>query len=174
MGAWLKGMKSELVFCSVWERGARCFIFSAGIVMLITSYAKVITAIGSDQILHEADPIFKLHYRSLLLIIGGLEFIIGLLALFERKWGWSAIAIVWIASCFGIYRVGLSWVGWHKPCSCLGTITDTIHLSPNTVEWILRAVIAYLALGSLFALSWIWCQGKGPGNPDVRDLARFF
>ena len=59
-----------------------------------------------------------------------------------------------------LLRFGLWWMGWHKPCNCLGNLTDALHLSPQTADNIMKVVLAYLLIGSYGLLFWGWWRRK--------------
>jgi len=56
-----------------------------------------------------------------------------------------------LATNFVVYRVGLWWIGWHRPCGCLGNLTDLLGISPHTADTIMKLVLAYLLAGTLLA-----------------------
>jgi hypothetical protein len=55
---------------------------------------------------------------------------------------------------FLVYRLGLILVHYHKPCSCLGHLSDALHISPNAVNIAMKIVLEYLLLGSFAMLFW--------------------
>jgi hypothetical protein len=57
-----------------------------------------------------------------------------------------------------MYRLGLWWMDWKKPCSCLGNLTDALHISPQTADNITKVLLAYLLIGSYGLLLWQWKQ----------------
>lgn len=68
--------------------------------------------------------------------------------------------MAWISSDFVVYRVGLWWMNWHRPCNCLCNCldnrTDALHISPQTADNIKNLILAYLLIGSyaLLFLNW--------------------
>jgi hypothetical protein len=72
-----------------------------------------------------------------------------------------------------IYRIGLDWVGYHKPCSCLGTLTDSLHIPPQTADGAMKMILGYLIVGSFSTLFWLWRhRGKveeRSQNPEVKS-----
>jgi len=45
-------------------------------------------------------------------------------------------------------------MGWHRPCGCLGNLTDLdlLGISPHTADTIMKLVLAYLLVGSYWLL----------------------
>ena len=127
---------------------------------MVTSVAKRISASGSARILQYPDPVFYISFRHVFWIVGGLELLVALVCFFGKWMGLQAGLVAWLASTFMAYRLNLVWVGWHKPCSCLGNLTDTLHISPQTADTAMKIVLGYLLLGSYAALFWLWKQRR--------------
>jgi hypothetical protein len=51
-------------------------------------------------------------------------------------------------------------VGYHKPCSCLGNLTDALHIPPPMADTAMKIILAYLLIGSYATLFWLWRQRK--------------
>jgi len=132
------------------------FNLSAGVILLITGAAKVISAFGHAEILQRTDPILPLRFNHLMLAAGALELLVAAVCFFD-KWRVPAnFLTAWLATSFLIYRIGLWWIGWHRPCHCLGDFADAIGISSQTADAIMKGVLAYLLIGSyasLFRLS---------------------
>ena len=47
-------------------------------------------------------------------------------------------------------------MGWHKPCGCLGNLTDALGISPETADTVAKVLLAYLLIGSYALLVWEW------------------
>jgi len=138
----------------------RWFVWSAGVLFVITGLAKAFSATGSARALEVADPIIGIPFRHLLLLVGLLELCIAFFCLFTDKRQFSLLAVTWLATNFVVYRVGLWWMGWHRPCGCLGNLTDLLGISPHTADTIMKLVLAYLLIGSYGFLLWRWIQGS--------------
>jgi len=130
----------------------RWFVWSAGVLFGITGLAKVFSATGSARALDVADPIISISFRHLLLAVGLLELFIAFFCLFTDKRQFSLLAVAWLATNFVVYRVGLWWMGWHRPCGCLGNLTDLLRISPRAADNIMKSVLAYLLVGSYWLL----------------------
>jgi len=60
-----------------------------------------------------------------------------------------------------VYRLGLWWMHWHRPCSCLGNLTDALHISPQVADNVMKVLLAYLLIGSYGLLIWKrWLERK--------------
>jgi hypothetical protein len=141
-------------------KGIRFFIHSAGVLIFITAAAKLISSFGSAHILHNLDPILNISFRTVFWIVGILEIIIALICLLGKKTEPQVGLLAWLATSFLVYRLGLFWIGYDKPCSCLGNLTDALHISPRMTDTGMKVVLAYLLIGSYAALFWLWKEKR--------------
>jgi hypothetical protein len=146
------------------EKLARCYLSSAGVILFVTGVAKLASSGGSARALQTIDPIIGLPFGTLFFVVGVLELVNSHYIL---KWAEvlpRAMLVAWISTCFLVYRIGLVWVGWHKPCGCLGTFTEALHMSPQTADTIMKFVLGYLLAGSYACLLACWRKGAGAGH----------
>ena len=138
----------------------RLFLYSAGAILLLTAAAKFISSLGHGRILLTADPLIALPFRELFLIACVIEAIAALTCFFSRQPWLSAGLVAWLATSLVAYRFGLWKIGWHKPCSCLGNLTDALHIPPQTADTAMKIILAYLLVGSYATLFWLWRQRR--------------
>jgi len=131
------------------------FIVSAGGVLLITGIAKVVSASGSARLLDISDPIFAVSFRNLMLLVGLLELAVSAICFLTLKRQLSLCLVGWLATSFLLYRSGLWFLNWNRPCSCLGSLTDALHLSPELAETIAKVLSVYLLVGSITSLLYL-------------------
>ena len=151
---------------------ARLFCYSAAVVLLLTATAKFISSFGHGTILQTHDPLTGFQFQNLFRIVGSIEVAVAMICIFSKQMWPPAGLVAWLATCFMIYRLGLAWVGYHRPCSCMGNLTDAIHIPPQTADTAMKIVLAYLLIGSYASLFWLWRQhGKAEGrmmNEEVK------
>jgi hypothetical protein len=136
------------------------FAMSAASILLITGLAKIVSGLGSAKILTYHDPLLLMSFRQLLLLAGIVELTISIVCVFEKKPKVSIMLLLWISLVFCSYRVGLYWIGYHRPCPCMGNLTDDLHLSPQIANLIMTGVLAYLLSGSLAASAYLWTKQR--------------
>ncbi|MGN6556312.1 MAG: MauE/DoxX family redox-associated membrane protein [Verrucomicrobiota bacterium] len=134
----------------------RLFCWSAGLLFLVTAVSKFVSAGGSARVLQVPDPLLGLPFGTVFWIVGGIETTVALFCFFGKRPALQTGLVAWLASNFVIYRIGLKWVGYHKPCSCLGNLTDALHISPETADTTMKVVLGYLLIGSYASLFWLW------------------
>ena len=136
------------------------FVPSGAAILGITGIAKVWSAFGNMKLLAAADPIMGISFGNLMLAVGCLELVIAGVCVFSKSQQLKLGLIAWLATNFVVYRIGLWWMGWKKPCSCLGNLTDALHLSPQLADNIMKVILAYLLIGSYGLLFWQWRQWR--------------
>jgi hypothetical protein len=147
------------------------FLLSAGVILTITGSGKILAAFGTAQALTVADPIDGLKFKYLLPVVGIAELVIAAVCIFPKTIRLAMVLVAWLSTNFALYRLGLWWIGWHKPCSCMGSLTDALHISPEAADNIMKIVLAYLLIGSYANLFWLWRQKKldPPATPSVES-----
>ena len=136
------------------------FIFSAGVLLLITAVAKIVSANGDARILQMPDPVLAISFRHIFWIVGIVELLVVYVCLFDRHLELQSALVGWLATSFILYRCGRWWVGYYKPCSCLGNLTDALHIPPQTADTAMKIILAYLLIGSYATLFWLWRQKR--------------
>jgi hypothetical protein len=130
------------------------------VALVLTGLAKVCGAIGAARALDTPDPLVGIPFRQLLLLVGLAELFIAFFCLFTDKRRFSLAAVAWLSTNFLVYRLGLWFIGWHRPCGCLGNLTDMLHISPRAADNMMKVVLAYLLLGSYAILFREGRQGR--------------
>jgi hypothetical protein len=150
------------------------FVRSATVILAVTGVAKVWTAFAPMKLLAVADPIMGISFGHLMLVVGVVELVIASICLFGKSQTLKLGLIAWLATNFVVYRFGLWWMGWHKPCSCLGNLTDALHISPQLADNIMKVILAYLLLGSygLLFLQWRKSGVAVPNNPAAPQVVQ--
>jgi len=132
------------------------FILSAGAILAITGIAKVWSGLGGSKFLAVIDPITGIKFGQLMLVFGAAEIVIAAICFFSKRQTLALGLVAWMSTNFVVYRLGLWSMDWKKPCSCLGNLTDALHLSPQTADNIMKVLLAYLLIGSYGLLIWQW------------------
>lgn len=140
--------------------GYRKFYLSAGAILAVTGAAKVWSAFGNSKFLALVDPIVGIKFGPLMLMVGVVEIAIALVCFFSKRQTLALGLVAWMSTNFVVYRIGLWWMGWKKPCSCLGNLTDALHITPQTADNIMKVLLAYLLIGSYGLLIWQWRAGR--------------
>lgn len=129
-------------------------------ILTVTGVWKIWSGLGSSKFLAVVDPIIGIKFGQLMLVVGLAEIVIALVCFFSKRQTLALGLVAWMSTNFVVYRLGLWWMGWKKPCSCLGNLTDALHISPETADNIMKAILTYLLIGSYGLLIWQWKEGK--------------
>jgi hypothetical protein len=148
----------------------RLFIFSAGLLLLFTSVAKLISVGGSARIWEVDDPILHIELRHLFWLVGLLELVVSAICFFSKQVWLAAGLVAWLSSIFCFYRLGLVLIGFQKPCPCLGNLTEALHISLPTAALVMRLILAYLFIGSYSALFSLIRLKKAASRPIQRSV----
>src|SRR6185295_1259152 len=123
--------------------------WTAAAVLTVTGIAKASGAFGNAQVLGTADPLLVLQFRHLMLLVSAVELFVACMCFFVENRPVLKIALIaWMASNFFVYRLGLWWLEWKHPCSCLGNLTDALQISPQSADNLIKVLLAYLLIGS--------------------------
>lgn len=136
------------------------FIKTAGLLLTTIAIAKFISSAGSAHILQDTDPILIIPFQKVLWIVGAVELAIALTCLFGRHIVLQIGLVAWLTTAFVTYRLGIVWLGYHKPCPCLGNLTDALQIPLRTVDTTMKIILAYLLIGSYATLFWFWMQKR--------------
>lgn len=132
----------------------------AGILLFFTAAAKLISSFGDAEILQRPDPLLGISNQHVFWIVGTLELAIALVCLSGRMLALKAGLVAWLATAFIAYRLGLWWIGYEKPCSCLGNLTDLLLIPRETAHTAIMVILAYLFMASYGTLFWLWRQKR--------------
>ncbi len=124
------------------------FVLISGVILAITGVAKVWSGLGNSKFLTVVDPIIGIKFGQLMLAVGAAEIVIALVCFFSKRQTLALGLVAWMSTNFVVYRLGLWWMDWKKPCSCLGNLTDALHISPQTADNIMKLLLACLLIGS--------------------------
>jgi len=143
-------------------RLSRIAIRVSGCMLILTGVVKLLSAAGNSAIVKTLDPIFGVPFEKIFLFVGLVELIVGTVCLFGKNVTIQVFLLVWLSTCILIYRLSLYWIGWVKPCSCLGNLTGSLHISSKAADTIMKVILMYLLIGSYAMLFLLWRQGKRP------------
>ncbi len=101
-----------------------------------------------------ADPIAGIPFGWLLLAVGVLELVIAGVCFCSRNERLAALLVAWLATNFLVYRLCLWWMGWHRPCGCMGSLTSALHLSEKAADNVMKVVLACLRVGNVLPVFW--------------------
>lgn len=127
----------------------------AAVLLTITALAKLVSSMGSAGILVYPDPVFLISFRSLMRLVAAVELLVALVCLYARNNYFRAACISVLATNFLLYRVASFSVGYQKLCSCLGNLTDALHIRPSNAEMIVKVILGYLLFVGYGTLFWL-------------------
>jgi hypothetical protein len=110
-------------------------------------------------------------FLNLFRIVGGIEVAIALACIFSKRTWLPTGLLAWLATSFLAYRIGLVAVGYHRPCSCMGNLTDALHIPPQTADTAMKIILAYLLIGGAWKnCGCCWILAKAAARSGVVKL----
>lgn len=138
----------------------KSFVKSAGFILLAAALSRFLIAFSSAQFLSLPDPALGIPLRYSVFAVGGIELLVAVICLFGKniyfKTGWLA----WLATNYVVFQVGLFWMHCHPQATCIGSLTDPLHLSRGFYGWCTLFLAIYLVTGSYTALITLWLGGR--------------
>jgi len=102
----------------------------------------------------------------MLLIMATVELLTAACLLLKRAAPFKYLCAAWLGGNFLLYRLALTLLKPGMPCKCLGTITDTLHISNRLAGLLLTAVALYLLLGGLWSYARLKRSARRGGEID--------
>ena len=149
----------------------KAFIYSAGGILLVAALTRFIIAAGNSPILLLPEPMLGIPLRYAVLIVGGFELTVALICLFGKQVGLQVGLLAWLATNFVVFRIGLLSMHHHPQATCIGSLTDPLHLARGTTGLVIEFIPVYLLLGSYAAVAWLWF-GKGAAGRAALPRSR--
>ena len=128
---------------------SRLFLWSTGILLLLTGTAKILSAMGTGVILTAREPVFGLTYRAIFWCTAILESGVGASCILARSPLSNCLLVLWLSAGFWSYRVALYFTGFERSCTCFGNLTEAIGLPADVTDGIMIGILCYLTIGSI-------------------------
>jgi hypothetical protein len=138
----------------------RYFILSSGAILLAAALTCFLIAADSAQVMSLPEPVLGIPLRYAVLAVGAFELVVALFCLFGKRVGLQAGWLAWLATNYMVYRIGLFTMHCHPQATCIGSLTDPLHLSLGTMGILIGFLPFYLLLGSYAAVIWLWLEGR--------------
>lgn len=154
---WNGPMRSWILFLrnNVKETWTKFFVNSAGVILLVTALARFLIAAGDGQILSLPDPVIGIPLRYAMSIVGAVELAVALICIFGNSSWLKAAWVAWLATDWAVFQTGLIFMGCRVQGTCIGSLTDPLHLSRGVVGIAAATCPFYLILGSYGTLAWL-------------------
>jgi len=156
----------SLVRLTSTRRSAELFIQSVAWTLFVTALVKLLSATGSSAVLSSVHPVFDIPHRDTYLGLGLMELVLAGLLAWLPKQDIRLGLIAMFGAIAAFYRIIASvWNVSEAVCPCLGSAFLWLHVPPEVLENIAKALLGYMLLGSGFFL---WLRA----NTAKRILSR--
>lgn len=140
------------------------FIRSAGVILLAAALDRFLVAAGGASILSLPEGVLGIPLRYATIMAGCFELVVALICLFGRRSGLQLGWLAWAVTNYWIYRIGLLTMQCHQQGTCIGGLTDPLHLNCGAAGFIIGFLPFYLLLGSYAGVIWLWLQESRMGK----------
>lgn len=161
-------LSKRITHLGVGVRGG--FLPAAGTLLAFLGMLKVWSWLSSNSTSVVIDPVTGINSGILTLSIGLVEIAVAAVCLLTNKARLAILLVAWLATNLVVYRAGLWWMGWQRPCSCLGYLSDALRISPPAADFLSLIILAFLFIGSYGWLFWQWRRGRGGIVNEARGV----
>jgi hypothetical protein len=152
-------------------RWIKPFVYSAGAILLAAALIRFLIASGEAPILPLPEPTLGIPLRYAVLLVGGIEAAVALYCLFGRQIALQVGWLAWLAIEYVFYRVLLLVVRGHPQATCIGSLTDPLHISRGTPGLIVTCILLWFLLGSCIAsVNLLWLEDRKPQPAETRKM----
>jgi hypothetical protein len=135
-------------------------IYLTGALLLAAALERFMVAFGSSQALALLDPLLGIPLRFSVVLVGALELTVAIICLFGKRPGMQLGWVAWLTLDYFLFRVGLIAMECHSQASCVGTLTDPLHLARGSWAAIVTFFPVYLLASGFGGMAWLWFANR--------------
>lgn len=136
---------------------------SSSLIFLVTGLAKLASIGSTHSMLEDLDPVFGVSFRTLFLVVGSSELLIGVACHLSICVRLKLGLLCAFSSCILLYRLAVYYGGWNSPCNCMGVFAANI--TPAQMSEIMKYVGTFICTGSWLFL--VYYQLSRDGRPKL-------
>lgn len=136
-------------------RAVRLLLKSAALILVATSFAKIVSVFGDSKYLDAGNPLFpEVSNRRAMVFVAFVELFVAWILFFSQRVQSRLCALSWLVCSFAGYRVGLFILDYSGPCTCLGNAFAVFGFRPEGEQMLTRLLLAYLIV--VLSLAWVF------------------
>jgi DNA-directed RNA polymerase subunit RPC12/RpoP len=152
-------------------RWIKPFVYSAGGILLAAALIRFVIAAGNAPVMALPEPTLGIPLRYAVLVIGAIEAAVALYSLFGSQTALQVAWLGWLTANFVFFRFLLLLVRSHPQATCIGSLTDPLHLSRGMPGLIMTGALLYFLLGSCVAsVNLLWLEDQIPQPAETRKM----
>lgn len=132
------------------------YVLTVAWLLLLTAIMKLAGLLAaSDAFLRASDPLLPFLNNGIVMAAAALVELVCYFLIrhaFARSISRQLMVIIWCASLFAIYRLGLLAINYTGPCKCLGSWGGVLGLDDRWVNTASMVILAYLLVPSIILL----------------------
>jgi hypothetical protein len=138
----------------------RFLLFPSGSLLLAAALERFMVAASNSQMLTFPEPALGIPVRYAVPAVGVLELTVALICLFGTRPGVQLGWLICLSFDLASYRVCLHYLHINPAASCIGALTDPLHLTHSVLAPVLPIIpICLLVAGSAAAVS-LWLSRR--------------
>jgi DNA-directed RNA polymerase subunit RPC12/RpoP len=138
------------------QKWLKFFIPAAGAILLAAALCRFLIAAGHAQVMTLPDPMLGIPLRDAVVAVGVFELVVALICLFGKRIGLQLGWLAWLGTNYVVIWIGLLTMHIHPQATCIGSLTDPLHLSRGITGYAFALIPFGLALGSYAAVVSLW------------------
>jgi hypothetical protein len=125
----------------------------AAVLLVALAVSKVLDSTNENRYFQEPDPLLTfLSNRQLMLLAAMFEVGVATYLWLSRTLSSRGWALLYFCGAAAAYKIGSLFIYNLKPCTCLGIVGRTLHLSTGELEFYTWALLALFGATGLLAL----------------------
>ena len=138
----------------------RFFIPAAGVILLAAASSRFLIAAGDAQVLALSDPMLGIPLRYAVIAVGAFELVVALICLFGRRVALQLDWLALLATSNVLYWIGLLVMRCHPQGTCVGGLTDPLHIHHGITGYFVEFIPFALVLASYAAAVSFWFSAE--------------
>ena len=144
----------------------KIFIASAWVILLMAALIRLIIAAGDAPALSLPDALLGMPLRYAVLVVGTVELVVAWVCLFGKSVGLSTVWLTWLGTVYLAFQAGLVWVHCQLQGTCLGSLTDPLHLARGDSGILVGLLPWYVVLGGFAVAATILFPRRAKASPQ--------
>jgi hypothetical protein len=149
----------------------RCFILSAGAILLAAALTRFLIGFGNAQVLALPEPLLGIPLRYAVLLVGALELAVAVICLFGKKMGIQIGGLAWLTANYFVFRAALLWLNCHPQATCIGSLSDPLQTTRGMIGLVLPYLPIYLVIGTGGSGIWLWLKRRATLPEGVSKMS---
>ena len=128
------------------------FLRVTGVILFVTVLAKVVSSLGSAEVLRLPDALSGVQNRWVMVLAAVVELAVLCVLASNARMPTKLATVLWLSLNFANYRLCVWLISVAAPCSCMGSAYERIGIDAATMDHIMSVIMLALLAGSAYFL----------------------